>query len=178
MPRTKNRNLDTDKSIGERVRLRRTMLGLSQTELGNKVGLSFQQIQKYERGTNRITAAFLLELAEILDVPITFFLDGCGKNLSKDMPDNRSFLTVARYLSVTNSDVKDAVVALMAAMAGENQRIAVRTARAVAEQRAEPEGPPEPAPPASTQAPDAKPRQRRRRRGAVWDPRDVKGLTA
>ena len=64
-----------DVRVGSRVRLRRNMLGLSQEELGKRVGLTFQQIQKYERGANRIGASRLHELARELDVPIQFFYD-------------------------------------------------------------------------------------------------------
>lgn len=64
-----------DVRVGSRVRLRRNMLGLSQEELGKKVGLTFQQIQKYERGANRIGASRLHELSRELDVPVSFFYD-------------------------------------------------------------------------------------------------------
>mgnify|MGYP000188596018 FL=1 len=64
-----------DIHVGSRVRLRRTLLGLSQEKLGDAVGLTFQQIQKYERGANRIGASRLFQLCHILDVPISFFFD-------------------------------------------------------------------------------------------------------
>jgi transcriptional regulator with XRE-family HTH domain len=64
-----------DLHVGARVRLRRNMLGQSQTQLGDALGITFQQIQKYERGANRIGASRLLEMARILDVPIGFFYD-------------------------------------------------------------------------------------------------------
>ncbi len=69
-----------DVHVGSRVRLRRTLLGLSQEKLGEAVGLTFQQIQKYERGANRIGASRLFEFSRILDVPVSFFFD--------DMPEN------------------------------------------------------------------------------------------
>jgi transcriptional regulator with XRE-family HTH domain len=62
--------------IGERIRLRRTLLGLSQAELGKALGLSFQQMQKYERGASAIGAGQLCEGARALDVPVSFFYDG------------------------------------------------------------------------------------------------------
>jgi transcriptional regulator with XRE-family HTH domain len=68
-----------DIHVGSRVRLRRTLLGLSQEKLGEAVGLTFQQIQKYERGANRIGASRLFEFSRILDVPVSFFFD--------DMPE-------------------------------------------------------------------------------------------
>src|ERR1700688_2265482 len=64
-----------DVQVGSRVRLRRNMLGLSQEKLGTAIGLTFQQVQKYERGANRIGASRLHELSRILDVPVQFFFD-------------------------------------------------------------------------------------------------------
>ncbi|MDA1088804.1 MAG: helix-turn-helix domain-containing protein [Proteobacteria bacterium] len=64
-----------DIHVGARVRLRRTLLGLSQEKLGDAVGLTFQQIQKYERGANRIGASRLFQLCHILDVPVSFFFE-------------------------------------------------------------------------------------------------------
>ncbi len=64
-----------DIHVGSRVRLRRTLLGLSQEKLGKTVGLSFQQIQKYERGVNRIGASRLYALSHVLDVPVAFFFE-------------------------------------------------------------------------------------------------------
>ncbi len=64
-----------DIHVGARVRLRRTLLGMSQERLGNAIGLTFQQIQKYERGANRIGASRLFDMAQVLDVPVQFFFD-------------------------------------------------------------------------------------------------------
>jgi transcriptional regulator with XRE-family HTH domain len=64
-----------DVHVGSRVRLRRTLLGMSQEKLGEALGLTFQQVQKYERGVNRIGASRLFDLARVLDVPIGFFFD-------------------------------------------------------------------------------------------------------
>ncbi len=71
--------------VGSRVRLRRTLMGLSQEKLGEAVGLTFQQIQKYERGSNRIGASRLKEFSEILEVPVSFFFEG-----SDDEPSSLS----------------------------------------------------------------------------------------
>ena len=68
-----------DVHVGGRVRLRRTLLGMSQEKLAKAVNLTFQQIQKYERGSNRIGASRLFQFAQVLDVPVSFFYD--------DMPD-------------------------------------------------------------------------------------------
>src|SRR5262249_48391300 len=64
-----------DIHVGSRVRLRRNMLGLSQEKLGEAIGLTFQQVQKYERGANRIGASRLHDLSQVLDVPVSFFFD-------------------------------------------------------------------------------------------------------
>ncbi len=64
-----------DVHVGARLRVRRTLLGMSQTALGEAIGLSFQQVQKYERGTNRIGSSRLYDVARVLDVPVEFFFD-------------------------------------------------------------------------------------------------------
>jgi transcriptional regulator with XRE-family HTH domain len=64
-----------DVHVGGRVRLRRTLLGMSQERLGDALGLTFQQVQKYERGTNRIGASRLFRVSQVLDVPVSFFFD-------------------------------------------------------------------------------------------------------
>jgi transcriptional regulator with XRE-family HTH domain len=61
--------------VGSRVRLRRTLLGMSQERLGEAIGLTFQQVQKYERGANRIGASRLYDLSRVLDVPVSFFYE-------------------------------------------------------------------------------------------------------
>lgn len=67
-----------DAQVGNRVRIRRMLVGMSQEKLGDLLGLTFQQVQKYEKGINRIGAGRLFEIARILDVPIDFFYDGVG----------------------------------------------------------------------------------------------------
>ncbi|MBK5912346.1 transcriptional regulator [Rhodothalassium salexigens] len=69
-----------DVHVGSRVRLRRTLMGMSQEKLGEALGLTFQQIQKYERGANRIGSSRLYKISQILEVPVQFFFD--------DMPDD------------------------------------------------------------------------------------------
>jgi transcriptional regulator with XRE-family HTH domain len=65
----------TDRYVGARVRMRRLMLGMSQTALGNSLGVTFQQVQKYEKGTNRIGASRLQQIAGTLQVPVAFFFE-------------------------------------------------------------------------------------------------------
>ena len=64
---------EVDTYVGSRLRMRRKMLGMSQEKLGNELGITFQQIQKYEKGTNRVGASRLQNISEILDVPVSFF---------------------------------------------------------------------------------------------------------
>ena len=65
-----------DKYVGSRVRMRRIMLGMSQEKLGEALGLTFQQVQKYEKGTNRIGASRLQHISSILQVPVAFLFEG------------------------------------------------------------------------------------------------------
>jgi transcriptional regulator with XRE-family HTH domain len=68
-----------DVHVGQRVRQRRWMVGMTQQQLGNKVGIKFQQIQKYETGTNRISASRLWDIAAALDVAVSFFFEGLDR---------------------------------------------------------------------------------------------------
>ena len=72
-----------DVHVGSRVRMRRTLLGMSQEKLGNALGLTFQQIQKYERGANRIGSSRLYKLSKILDVPVAYFFDDMPEQTGK-----------------------------------------------------------------------------------------------
>ena len=65
-----------DVQVGNRVRIRRMLIGMSQERLGDLLGLTFQQVQKYEKGVNRIGAGRLFEMARILNVPVDFFYEG------------------------------------------------------------------------------------------------------
>ena len=72
--------------VGTRVRQRRSLLGMSQTALANAVGLTFQQIQKYDRGFNRIGSSRLFEFAKVLDVPVSYFFDEIPSNVLTARP--------------------------------------------------------------------------------------------
>lgn len=73
---TKRSSTDIDTFIGQRIRARRLQLGLSQTDLGDALGISFQQIQKYEKGTNRVTTAALIAIARVMEVEPSHFYHG------------------------------------------------------------------------------------------------------
>ena len=111
----------TDKHVGSRVRMRRMMLQMSQTELGNDIGLTFQQVQKYEKGTNRIGAGRLHEISRILKVPISFFFEGSPREPGAHASANNSdgpplptyvtdFLATSDGLALTKAfmQIKDA----------------------------------------------------------------------
>jgi transcriptional regulator with XRE-family HTH domain len=75
-----------DVHVGARVRLRRTLLGMSQEKLGEALGLTFQQVQKYERGANRIGASRLFDLSRVLDVPVSFFFEDMADGVEAASP--------------------------------------------------------------------------------------------
>ena len=94
----------TDQHVGARVRMRRRMLAMSQEELGAALGLSFQQVQKYERGANRIGAGRLQQISHILQVPVAFFFEG-APNASAPHGSNRSAFSMAQINDfVSDSD--------------------------------------------------------------------------
>jgi len=75
-----------DVHVGGRVRLRRTLLGMSQERLGEAIGLTFQQVQKYERGANRIGASRLWDLSRVLEVPVSYFFDDMHDSVASSSP--------------------------------------------------------------------------------------------
>lgn len=82
--RTKKRIIDFDVEMGRRLRLHRMQRGIGQGELGNAIDVSFQQIQKYENGTNRISAGKLIQIAHALRVPLALFFDGLEDEAGDD----------------------------------------------------------------------------------------------
>lgn len=89
-----------DIHVGSRIRLRRTMLGMSQEKLGESLGITFQQIQKYEKGTNRVGASRLQNISSILNVPVSFFFeDAPGDNVGGGMAETASSNYVVDFLS-------------------------------------------------------------------------------
>jgi transcriptional regulator with XRE-family HTH domain len=89
-----------DRHVGSRVRMRRIMLGMSQEKLGEGLGLTFQQIQKYEKGTNRIGASRIHQISEILQVPVSFLFEGSPGN-GKTFDDAPSPTYVADFLATS-----------------------------------------------------------------------------
>ncbi len=92
-----------DVHVGSRIRLRRTMLGMSQERLGDLLGLTFQQVQKYERGANRVGASRLFDMARILDVPVGFFYDDMDDTTAASGPASQTAGTAP--LSTGSADI-------------------------------------------------------------------------
>lgn len=80
-----------DIHVGSRVRLRRLLVGMSQEKLGEQLGLTFQQVQKYEKGTNRVGASRLYEISRILNVPVQYFYEEMADNDARPLNDDLAF---------------------------------------------------------------------------------------
>ena len=113
-----------DVHVGSRVRLRRTLLGLNQPALGEALGLTFPQIQKYEHGVNRISAGKLWTLAQVLDVPVSFFFDGMAEDQAGPTPSDsdrlhkRETLAFVRaYYRITDPKARLSLFELVKALA-------------------------------------------------------------
>jgi transcriptional regulator with XRE-family HTH domain len=126
-----------DRHVGSRVRMRRMMLGMSQEKLGDALGLTFQQVQKYEKGANRIGASRLQQISQILQVPVSFFFEGAPSSQRSDRVEGfaeapspayvSDFLATSDGLALTKAFVriKDAklrrrIVDLVEQIAGED----------------------------------------------------------
>ncbi len=124
-----------DIHVGSRVRLRRTLLGMSQEKLGNALGLTFQQVQKYERGTNRIGSSRLFLLSRILDVPVSFFFDDMSPEIASgragfaeaaqanfdqdDLAKRETLELVRAYYKITDAGVRKRLFDLVKAVGGQ-----------------------------------------------------------
>ncbi|MEI8145091.1 MAG: helix-turn-helix transcriptional regulator [Alphaproteobacteria bacterium] len=124
-----------DKHVGSRVRMRRMMLGMSQEKLGERLGLTFQQVQKYEKGTNRIGASRLQQISAILSVPVSFFFEGApsgepapegGFRESQAASYVADFLSTSEglalnraFIRIRDTKVRRKIVDLVRAVAGE-----------------------------------------------------------
>ena len=125
----------TDQHVGRRVRMRRMMLAMSQEKLGAALGLTFQQVQKYEKGANRIGASRLQQLSHILQVPVAFFFEG-APNASAPHGSNGSALSMAQiddfvsdldglrliraFMRIDNAALRRRIVMLVQEIAGDD----------------------------------------------------------
>ncbi len=122
-----------DAHVGSRLRLRRTLLGMSQDKLGQALSLTFQQVQKYERGANRIGASRLYQISRILDVPVGFFFDDMAPEISgltsgpgeggqsnfdqKHLSTRETLELVRAYYSIGDGDVRQRIFEMVKAIA-------------------------------------------------------------
>ncbi len=101
--------------VGGRVKARRTLIGMSQTELGKHVGVTFQQIQKYEKGIDRIAASRLWVISLVLGRPISWFFEGLDerKRITEDHWGKRETLQLTRYFLACSPDVQKRLLSLL-----------------------------------------------------------------
>lgn len=184
-----------DAHVGQRVRMRRTLLGMSQEKLGDAIGLTFQQVQKYERGSNRISAGTLYRLSQVLDVPVSYFFDSyddpraaasprTGKAAGGGGEISRREARLLRLWRSAPSHIAEEMLALLSALSPhihdgtDGIDIGVegvdlvptfpgRTVSRTTESMGKPAG-------VKTKRSSGPPGQKpRRRHGAVWDPADI-----
>jgi len=117
-----NRANDIDRHVGARIRERRIMLGLSQQQMADLIGVTYQQAHKYERGINRISAGRLYEIGQALSVPVNYFFEGLDSQKGGDLNSRqRMCLELARNFAViSNERHQEALSQLARALATEN----------------------------------------------------------
>lgn len=123
-----------DKHVGSRVRMRRMMISMSQEKLGEHLGITFQQIQKYEKGTNRIGASRLQQISIVLGVPVAFFFEGApsagpeGEGFAEDqspayvsdfLATSDGLALTRNFMRISDARVRRRIVDLVIALAGE-----------------------------------------------------------
>ncbi len=123
-----------DEHVGDRIRVRRTLLGMNQEKLGEALGLSFQQVQKYEKGADRVSASRLFQLSKILNVSMSYFFDNLpadsasharrlsddGKAVPADMPTSRESLKLIRaYYGLPSPALRKIVFRLIGSLAAD-----------------------------------------------------------
>ena len=123
-----------DQHVGSRVRMRRLMLAMSQEKLGFALGLTFQQVQKYEKGTNRIGASRLEQISHILQVPVAFFFEGAPNALAPQgsgsalsmaeiddfISDSEGLRLIRAFMRIDNATLRRRIVMLVQEIAGDD----------------------------------------------------------
>jgi transcriptional regulator with XRE-family HTH domain len=119
MKRTTTRTQDIDRHVGARIRERRIMLGLTQQQLADLIGVTYQQAHKYERGINRVSAGRLFEIARVLSVPVTYFFEGLDDQGGRQVgARERMCLELARnFAQISNERHQEALSQLARALA-------------------------------------------------------------
>lgn len=120
-----------DVHIGKRIRMRRLMIGMSQEKLGEKLGLTFQQVQKYEKGTNRVGSGRLHEIGRILNVPPSYFFDGLDSSVSEGSENTatgtlryhgESMHLLQAFNAITDARLRRALLQMARAMIGPTEQ--------------------------------------------------------
>lgn len=129
-----------DVHVGYRLRQRRVLVGLSQEKLARMVGITFQQVQKYERGANRIVASRLFELARVLDVPVSYFFEDLSERAANErgtpaqvdqpyghdvMAERETLELVRAYYNIRNDKVRRRAFDLIRSLARDGQTAAI-----------------------------------------------------
>jgi transcriptional regulator with XRE-family HTH domain len=119
MKRATNRTQDIDHHVGTRIRERRIMLGLTQQQLADLIGVTYQQAHKYERGINRVSAGRLFEVARVLSVAVSYFFEGLdAEDGRQSSPRERMCLELARnFAQIPNEKHQEALSQLARALA-------------------------------------------------------------
>src|SRR5947209_4216365 len=121
--RSTSRTQDIDRYVGARIRERRIMLGLTQQQLADLIGVTYQQAHKYERGINRVSAGRLFEVAQVLSVPVNYFFDGLEEESGRGIsPRERMCLELARnFAQIPNERHQEALSQLARVLAAEEK---------------------------------------------------------
>ena len=111
-----------DRHVGARIRERRILLGLTQQQLAELIGVTYQQAHKYERGVNRVSAGRLFQIAKVLSVPMSYFYEGVGEGEPRPInPRERMVLEIARnFTGIANERHQEALSQLARALAAED----------------------------------------------------------
>jgi transcriptional regulator with XRE-family HTH domain len=119
--RSTSRTQDIDRHVGARIRERRIMLGLTQQQLADLIGVTYQQAHKYERGINRVSAGRLFEVAQVLGVPVSYFFDGLEQGSERGISAReRMCLELARnFAQIPNERHQEALSQLARALASD-----------------------------------------------------------
>ena len=119
-----------DVHVGKRIRMRRMMLNRTQTDLGRTCGITFQQIQKYEKGTNRVSASRLQQFSKLLGVPVSFFFEGLASNgakekkapedLAQQLLSTRDGIELTKaFITIDDKSVRRSIVAMVEEIANQ-----------------------------------------------------------
>ena len=119
------RATDIDQHVGERIRQRRILLGYTQEQLAETLSISYQQVQKYETGANRVSAGRLFQISKHLDVPVGYFFDGIadelageGQSVAGDGSYRRIIELVRHFQSIVDPAIRNSVLSLVKTLAG------------------------------------------------------------